>query len=341
MMNKDKTLDKTTEKAPIDFSSTSWFAPDFKKLTEHICDRLVDMMDSYPEIDYKTLRTMLAKRNNLHPDNLLITAGGTAAFYAIARAFKSARATILIPSYRPYELAAQQSDWQLTFVSESIETQEIQLAEQDFCFICSPNNPTGRFRSREELLGLLARNPGVHFIVDQSYSSFTTQPTLNLTDIKNYPNLIFVNSFTQTYGVPGLRIGYITADKKIIKQLRALTTPCSVSSLAVEVAKYILIHPAQFTLPIRKWQRNAQELMAKLRLIDGVEVLPSDAPFFLMQLYKHKASDLVSYLKDEHNIIVRSTEDFKGIEGEVVRITSRTEEENNLLIRAIIEFCKR
>ena len=325
---------------PLQFDTASWFAPELTKLAEHLNDRMVEMMRFYPESDYKTLRTMISKRNELHVDNIVITAGRTAAFYIIAEAFAGKRGAILVPSYQHYELAAKRYGWQLTYIPEDIETQEIKLEGEEFCWICSPNSSTGRFRSRAELLELISAHPQVFFIVDQSYASFTTQPTLTLSDVKSHPNIIFVSSFTQTYGLPGLRIGYVTADKKVIKEIQKVIDPWSVSTMAVEVAKYILIHPAQFTLPIRKWQRNALELETKLRQIDGIEVMPSDAPFFLVQVHCATAAELVKYLLEEHNIALYDATKLRGIKGEMVRITSRDATDNAKLVEAIAAFCK-
>ena len=325
---------------PLQFDTASWFAPELTKLAEHLNDRMVEMMRFYPESDYKTLRTMISKRNELHVDNIVITAGRTAAFYIIAEAFAGKRGAILVPSYQHYELAAKRYGWQLTYIPEDVETQDIKLEGEEFCWICSPNSSTGRFRSRTELLDLISAHPQVFFIVDQSYASFTTQPTLTLSDVKSHPNIIFVSSFTQTYGLPGLRIGYVTADKKVIKEIQKVIDPWSVSTMAIEVAKYILIHPAQFTLPIRKWQRNALELETKLRQIDGIEVMPSDAPFFLVQIHCATAAELVKYLLEEHNIALYDATKLRGIKGEMVRITSRDATDNAKLVEAITAFCE-
>ncbi len=339
-MKKNTPSTITTVCPPLSFDKTSWFAPELTKLAEHLNDRMVEMMRYNSESDYKTLCTMLAKRNELHADNIAITAGRTAAFYTIAEAFAGEKGAILIPSYRHYELATKRYGWDLTYLPESTETQELRLEGQEFCWICSPNNPTGRFRSRTELLELISGNPQVTFVIDQSYVTFTTQPTLTLSDVKAHPNVIFVSSFTQTYGLPGLRVGYITADKKVIKGIQKVLDPWSVSTVAIEMAKYILIHPAQFTLPIRKWQRNAQELETKLRQIDGIEVLPSDAPFFLVQIHCGTAAGLTQYLLDKCNISIFNASLLHGVKGEMVRITSRNETDNAKLIKAITAFCK-
>ena len=98
-MKKNTPSTTTTACPPLQFDTSTWFAPELTKLSEHLNDRMVEMMRFYPESDYKTLRTMISKRNALHVDNIVITAGRTAAFYAIAEAFAGKKGVILVPSY--------------------------------------------------------------------------------------------------------------------------------------------------------------------------------------------------------------------------------------------------
>ena len=121
-MKKNTPSITTTACPPLQFDTSTWFAPELTKLSEHLNDRMVEMMRFYPESDYKTLRTMISKRNELHVDNIVITAGRTAAFYAIAEAFAGKKGAILVPSYQHYELATKRYGWQLTYLPEDLGT---------------------------------------------------------------------------------------------------------------------------------------------------------------------------------------------------------------------------
>lgn len=335
-MNTTKKEKVISEKSKmIDFSSTVWYDQTYENLTEHLRGILTEGIQSYPERDNKTLRTMLAKRNDLHPDNIVVLNGRTGAFYRIAQAFSCSTAAIMIPSYGLYEEATAIHGWKHKFLPNTLNTDEIDLEGCDFCWISSPNNPDGKYRSRVELLKLIAAYPNVRFVLDQSYFSFTTTPIINLNDVNNYPNIIIVRSFTHAYGLPGLRVGYIVANKEVAKTIGKFVEPWSVNTLAVEAVKYILIHPAQFTLPIRKWQRNTHELMNKLRVIDGLEVIHSDTPFFLVRLDNHKASTVVQRLRSEYCMEICDASCFRGLDDRYLRITARGEEQNNLLIEAL------
>lgn len=322
----------------LNFSVTAWYNQDLANLVQHLTGSIEKGIQTYPERDYITLRTMLAKRNSLHHDNVVIVNGRTSACFRVAQAFAGSTATILTPSYGAYEEATKLYGWKVNFQSNSLPLEEINLQESQFCWLASPNTPDGELFSRETLLQLVSSHPEVNFVLDQSYCNFTTAPIIKLSDIKAHPNLIIIRSFTHAYGLPGLRVGYITAEKKIAQTIAKFVDPMVVNSLSVETVKYILIHPAQFTLPIRKWQRNALELMNKLNTIDGIEIIPSQVPFFLVRLEQKNATDVATQLHDQYGITVRDASEFRGLDAHYLRITARDQEQNEHLVSALSEI---
>ena len=338
-MNNNNTPAGAGEQTPreVNFASTAWNEFGYENLLEHLAELTPYGISNYPEPDNITLRTMLAKRNNLKPQNFVVVNGRTAAFYRIAQAWAGARAALLVPYYPQYKAATDRYGWKHKLLSNDLSTEEIDLSECDFCWLSSPNNPDGKVRSRAELLRLIDAHPRVKFVLDQSYSTFTTVPGITMADIKTHPNIIVVRSFTHAYGLPGLRIGYIVADVPVAQQISRFLEPWSVNTLSVEAVKFILIHPAQFTLPIRKWQRSAKELIDKLRTIDGLTVFPGDVPFFLVRLERVKGAALVKHLREQYGFRIHDASGFEGLDDRYVRITARSEEQNNALVQAIQE----
>ncbi|MDO4721800.1 aminotransferase class I/II-fold pyridoxal phosphate-dependent enzyme [Porphyromonas circumdentaria] len=324
--------------AILNFSSTVWYGGDTQLLFEHLIQLLPESIQHYPEADGATLRKMIARRHELSENNIVITNGPVSAFYLIAQAFAGKKVLIPVPSFSEYEEAMRLYDFNIRLVSNLAPIEEWPLDEVDFCFLSTPNNPDGRIMSHAELIRLVSKHPKVNFIIDQAYANYTTTNLLKPGISKQYPNIITVWSFSHTYSIPGLRIGYIVANKNITEQLSKYLIPWSVNTLAIEAAKYILIHPAQFTLPIRKWQRATQELMSKLRTFDDLEVIPSETTFFLVRLKKGTAAQLRMYLLNTHNILIRDASGFHGLNESYVRITARDEEKNNILVGAIEQW---
>ena len=68
--------------------------------------------------------------------------------------------------------------------------------------------------------------------------------------------------------------------------------------------------------------------------------MPSDAPFFLVQIHCATAAELIKYLLEEHNIALYDATNLRGVKGEMVRITSRDATDNAKLLEAITAFCE-
>ena len=205
----------------------------------------------------------------------------------------------------------------------------------DFCWLCNPNNPDGKLIHRTELLRLISAHLRTTFIVDQAYVAFTTEDMLKPADVKAHPNLVLVQSISKAYNIPGLRIGYLVAAPSIAERIRAYIIPWSVNAIAIEASKYILIHPAQFTLPIRKWQRETAELIYQLRKLDGLEVLPTATTFFLVRLKKGTAAGLKEFLLENYGILIRDASNFRGLDESYIRLSTQRMEENEVLIEGM------
>ena len=319
----------------LNFSNTVWYGADHTLLGEHLSRSLVDCMRHYPEPDAATLRKMIARRHGLNEESIIVTNGPTQAIYLLAEAFAEKRILIPSPAFAEYEDAARLYRSEVRLIAGNTPISEWPLDEVDVCYIATPNNPDGHIISHAELMLIIDKYPKVTFILDQCYANYTTVNKIKPSDSKSHPNLISFWSFSHAYGIPGLRIGYIVAPSQYSEVIRRLVVPWSVNSIAIEAAKYILIHPAQFTLPIRKWQRSAQELMTKLSAFNEIDVLPSTTTFFLIKLKKCTAAALKEYLATEHNMLIRDASNFAGLDASYARITSLDEASNNQLVNAI------
>ena len=204
-----------------------------------------------------------------------------------------------------------------------------------YCWLCTPNISDGRLWSRSSLLTLLKENPSVTFIIDISMAAFVVEDTLRPSDIKNHKNLILISSFSKAYNVPGMRVGYVVARKNIISELRSNSMPYNITALAVEAIRFILIHPAQFTLPARKWHRSATELKARLSAIDGLEILPSSTAFFVVRLLDMDAVKLNEYLMNECGMKVAVCIDGLELKPNEFRVNALDNESNRALTDAI------
>jgi threonine-phosphate decarboxylase len=321
----------------INFSSNVWRGANLEKLIEHLITQF-DKLTHYPDPDASALRRLLARRFEIKEDNVVVTNGSVTAFYLLAQAWKGAKSTVFVPSFSEYEDACRLHEHEVSCFNNTGDISELSLKGQDFCWIGNPNNPDGKFFHRSELLKLLAANRHTTFVIDQAFAAFTTEDMLKPGDLKANKNLIIVQSISKAYNVPGLRVGYLMASHAVTKEVNKYLIPWSVNAMAIEASKYILIHPAQFTLPIRKWQRETTEFIYQLNNLEGLEVIPTSTTFFLVRLKKGTAAALKKYLLEDHGILIRDASNFNGLDESYFRLSTQTKAENQVLTDAVRQW---
>ncbi|MEI8633539.1 aminotransferase class I/II-fold pyridoxal phosphate-dependent enzyme [Vibrio sp. PP-XX7] len=98
----------------------------------------------------------------------------------------------------------------------------------DVVMICNPHNPTGQFIPDLELYDLLQQIPkDVSVIIDEAYIDFVSsghKVPVHLW-INDFPNLLVVRSFSKTFGLAGLRMGYVIGNSRVIEDIKKLTMP--------------------------------------------------------------------------------------------------------------------
>src|SRR5699024_2689880 len=105
--------------------------------------------------------------------------------------------------------------------------------------ICSPNNPTGTVVHEEEMRAFLARVPReVLVVIDEAYVEFVRDEDAadGLALAAEFKNVLVLRTFSKAYGLAGLRVGYAVARPRLIRGLRAASTPFEVNALAQAAA---------------------------------------------------------------------------------------------------------
>lgn len=148
-------------------------------------------------------------------------------------------------------------------------------------FICSPNNPTGKQFSRDEVLRVIEESDRL-VVLDETYADFAPY---NLTrEATKYNNLLVLRTFSKAFGLAGLRIGYGLGDSEMIEWLRAAQSPFSVNSVAQEMCKIVLENRRVYESFVNKVKEERKYLLAELQMINGIKTFDSDANFILFRV---------------------------------------------------------
>lgn len=311
------------------FSSNVWFAADNTALHQHL-STLIASISRYPEADAQSLKTVLATKNSVETNQILVCNGSTEAFYLIANAFSGKKSLILTPTFSEYADACRIHHHAVSQSNRSSLRENIENQKPDLVWICNPNNPDGSCYSRPELTKLLIDYPQISFVIDQAYIDFTTIETNLISEIIQFSNLIVVQSLTKRYAIPGLRLGYIISNQSKIEHIEQYKMPWSVNSLAIEAGKYIL-DSKNDGFNLEAWLEDSSTFQQKINNLDNFKTIGSQTPYFLVKLRTGNASALKSYLL-KRKILVRDATNFEGLEGEYIRICSLSTELNNLLL---------
>lgn len=307
-----------------DFSSNVYAHVDLTDLLSHLGERLA-VVGRYPEPEPYTLEKALASHLGIDPEAVCVTAGATEAIYLTAHAFAGSRSTVLQPTFSEYADAC-------TLYNHREHSGE---AKRAMVWLCNPNNPTGTVIPKDGLTAAIEETPETIFVIDQSYGSFTQERLLTVREAVGYPNVIQLHSMTKRYAVPGIRLGYVTAEPALIERIRAVRMPWSVNTLAIEAGLYLTQHPDTAPIDLQALLTETKRLRNALNAIPGLTAEPTQTHFFLCRLASARAAALKQRLAEEYGLLIRDASNFAGLDGHCFRVATQTPEENDRLVEAI------
>ncbi|WP_431209237.1 pyridoxal phosphate-dependent aminotransferase [Puia sp. P3] len=297
------------------FSSNVFYGELDEGLREQLCLRL-GSVTHYPEADGRTVRGLAAYAFGVDPEQVLVTNGATEAIYLVAQLFAGRSATILAPAFAEYEDACRMHGLQVRIASWPGTAEE--GFGTDIVFLCNPNNPTGCALPLDELHRMVEENPGVLFVVDESYIEFTAGAVSLLAGavslVQGLPvNVLLLRSLTKSCRIPGLRVGFVVGQVGRVRQLRRLKMPWSVNQLALEAAGYIFRHADRFVLPKSRLLEEAALWREQLRAATEWEVYDSDTHYFLIRTPEEfTAAQLKQRLVEGWGLLIRDASNFRG-----------------------------
>lgn len=321
------------------FSSNVFNRVNINGLKEHLC-RSIDEIGSYPEPEPYTLEAKIAATLSLKSGEVCVTNGATEAIYLIAQSFGGLNVAIHQPTFSEYADACRMHGCNVSAIYRLPDKNSGYLLQDNInmLWLCNPNNPTGLVYETGYLRKLIENNPNVVFVIDQSYEAFTMVETFNAKEAASYDNVLLLHSVTKRYAVPGIRLGYVTANEELLQRLRNNRMPWSVNRLAVEAGLYLMEHPYDAPIDMPAYLSETQRLRSMLNELDRIEVTPTQTHFMLCSLKHGKASVLKEYLAKEHGILIRDASNFEGLDEGCFRIATQTAKENEILVKAIAMF---
>ncbi|MGX9865500.1 threonine-phosphate decarboxylase CobD [Pseudomonas moraviensis] len=158
---------------------------------------------------------------------VLPVAGSQMAIQLLPRLRRAGKVGVLSPCYAEHAEAWRRSGY---IVREVLEQEvEFFLDSLDVLVVVNPNNPTGLSLTPARLLDWHARlaQRGGWLVVDEAFMDNT--PQLSLAPYAHQVGLVVLRSFGKFFGLAGVRLGFVLAERKLLKLLAEQVGPWAVS----------------------------------------------------------------------------------------------------------------
>ena len=265
-------------------------------------------------------------------DEILVTAGGQAALHiaVMALANPGDEIVILLPHYPPYVVNAQLAGAKAVFVKlrseeafvpNPADIERVITNRTKLIMILTPNNPTGAVYPKETLRRLLdiARRHDIVLIADEVYESLVYDG-LQHTSLLSFPDarehVVQVNSFSKTYAMTGLRVGYLAASAdKLLQFLKYHHTANISANVPSQVACVAALKgPQDCVEEMRSAYQARRDLVVKrLNDIPGVRCALPKGSFFVFADIRELgigSLDFVEYLVREAGVVLTNGSGF-------------------------------
>lgn len=319
--------------------------------------KMRDLLEFYPSQN-EVIAEILSKHLNVNPNKIFIGNGAIEIIQAIIHHFTKRKIIVNIPTFSSYyefvkpgvDVVYNQLDkdnnyrFNLDGYLEFVKKQK-----PDTIVLINPNNPNGGYMIHSGIEYILDNLPEVeNIIVDESFIHFAFESdeyqlksTIDLID--KFDNLIIVKSMSKDFGIAGIRAGYAIMNEERVSTFLKNGYLWNSNGLAEYFFRlYVRKDFIDEYEKIRIWYiQQTQKFLSDLNTIEGIKVYPSKANFALVEfLNGFTSNEFMAKLLISHGIYVRTCSDKIGLDGEFVRIASRTKEENDYILKVMKELCE-
>ncbi|MFE0653768.1 Rv2231c family pyridoxal phosphate-dependent protein CobC [Streptomyces sp. NPDC059534] len=304
-------------------------------LRERIADSLTGLA-AYP--DGRAARAAVAERHDLTSNRVLLTAGAAEAFVLIARALEVRRPVVVHPQFTEPEAALRDAGHEVGRVllrEEDGFTLDPAMVPQDadLVVIGNPTNPTSVLHPAASIAALA--RPGRTLVVDEAFIDAVPGEREALAGRTDVPGLVVLRSLTKTWGLAGLRIGYVLAEPETVAALERAQPLWPVSTPALVAAEACMSRAALAEAEHAAHRMGVERahLLAGLAEFDEVRtVAGAEGPFVLVRI---DGADTVRERLRSLGFAARRGDTFPGLDRHWLRLAVRDRATTNRFLQAL------
>ncbi|WP_306305608.1 aminotransferase class I/II-fold pyridoxal phosphate-dependent enzyme [Metallosphaera hakonensis] len=264
----------------------------------------------YPD-DYRELRRKIAEVYDVDEELVGVFNGASEAISLLNRGY-----FVPEPNYQEYPRAS-------VYLAEEAQTFNFPLYG-DKVIASHPNNPTGAPLLKEEVISFLQERK--ELVIDQSFADISPVESF-VKLVKEFPNLLIVSSFTKSFSIPGLRLGFTLGSASSSLEKRSI--PWRVNSIAYYVFVNLDVRETRNFFYRSKEEVNKR--LSSLERIRGVHFYNSYAPYVLAESFL--SAEKLNEKLLELGYQVRNCSNFVGLRATHFRFSLKSGV--NELLRAI------
>ena len=307
--------------------------------------RAVRQMHFYSDGGAFYLRRALAKKLGVEMDQIMVGHGSNEIIALLGMAFLGPGTEIVMAdgAFVVYRLVADAFRARTMAVPMRNFTHDLNAMlaaitpQTKLVFIANPNNPTGTMVDGATIERFMARvPPHVAVVFDEAYIELLppAQQPDTLRYVREDRHAFVLRTFSKTYGLAGLRVGYVVGSREGVELLNKVRQPFNVNAMALAAAEAALADDAfvartrrMVSAGLRQIERGCQRL--------GLEFVPSVVNFMLIKTGRGRE---VCKALEREKVIVRPM-DVYGLP-DYIRVTVGMRAENAHFLKALEKIMK-
>lgn len=294
----------------------------------------LDRVDLARYPDQRDALAAVAARHDRDPREVLLTAGAAEAFVLLARALAPRGPVVVHPQFTEPELAltaAGHAVHRVLLPAPFVLDPALVPDDADLVIVGNPTNPTSVLHPGAEIRSLC--RPGRIVVVDEAFADCVPGERESLAGAAD---VVVVRSLTKTWGLAGLRVGYVLAPEPLVRRLRAAQPhwPVSAPALAACAACSTPDAVAEAQAWAGELTGRRAHLAELLRPLPGLSVVAGAASFLLVRTDR---TALWNPLRDK-GFAVRRGDTFPGLDAHWFRVAVRDEPTSIAFVEALHEL---
>ncbi|MGB2957698.1 MAG: histidinol-phosphate transaminase [Bacteroidota bacterium] len=208
----------------------------------------------------------------------------------------------------------------------------VQETHASLLVLCSPNNPTGSYLAREDLVRILVSTTAL-VLLDEAYVQFAPESQVSL--LPDHERLVLLQTFSKAMGAAALRFGYSLASPALTGQLKKVHLPYSINAFTLAAVDILLERWETYRGWIEIIIQEREKLFRALSALEGLVTHPSRANFLLLETTKRTPGEVFQALL-QREILIRDVSSYPML-ARGLRVSVGTPEENKTFVAALQE----